>query len=237
MTASIVGPFTFAELLNMVYVETNRPDLVAETQQAIFEATLSLHLSDFYFNDISTSQITFSTADYIQQIQTSTLPAYRSFAFFRKAINGPTLFAPTPGSLSDPIIPDPVTGQFPCRMNQYKFLTEKGIDDLIDGWGYDYTDVWYYAGNTINIKSSTSILNGECGWYAFPTLDIVNSGNGYTSWIANSFPYAVVYRAAGTIFQKTGQDSQVRQYMDPQIGLAAQQLNILKMSSIKGTGY
>jgi hypothetical protein len=244
MTASIVGPFTFQQLVNMVYTETNRPDLVAETQQAVFEATLSCHLSDFYLNDIQQAQITFTNADYIQQIETSSLPAYRNFAFFRKAVPGPTLFQPMSGSTSDPLIggTDPLTGDpvppnycFP--LDTYVYLKELDIDNLIDGWGYEYQDVWYFAGGNINIKSSTQISNGQIGWYAFPILDIANGGLGYNSWIANNFPFAIIYRAAGTVFQKIGQDSAIKQYMDPQMGLAVQQLALLKMSSIKGTGY
>ena len=44
---------TFAEILEEVYLITNRRDLEAQTKSAIKKATLKAHQSDFYYRDLS----------------------------------------------------------------------------------------------------------------------------------------------------------------------------------------
>ncbi|CAM6053467.1 unnamed protein product [Sphagnum tenellum] len=212
----------------MVMTETNRPDLVAETNQAVFEATLSAHSSDFYYKDILQAQMTFNTTDYFQTVDTTTLTNFRSFAFFRKAVPGPTLYAPFDGSVSNPL--PPITNN-PTTLPQvtYAFLDKIEPDDIVDGYGYDKFDVWYQAGTSINVKSSTSLSNAQIGWYAYPELDIADLGTAFSSWIANELPYVIVYKAAASVMQKIGQTEAIQAYMNPNNGLYFQQLQLLKM--------
>ena len=43
----------FQTLLSYVYVETNRPDLEAETKSAVFASILKMHGLDFFYKDIT----------------------------------------------------------------------------------------------------------------------------------------------------------------------------------------
>lgn len=243
------GPFSFSQLLNMVYTETNRPDLVAETTQAVFEATLSAHASDYWYLDVKQAQCTFENSDYIQYIDTTTIPNFRAPAFFRKAVPGPSLFQPMSGSINDPPVAgvDPLTGEpvssnFWFPQNTYRYLDEIDADNLIDDFGYQKQDVWYQVGTMIYFASSSSMNSGQFGWYAFPKLDIANNGAAYSSWIANLLPYLIVYKAAGTVMQKIGQDSAINAYMaqpsgnNPQGGLYWQQLKLLQTLGVKAGG-
>ncbi|CAN5950083.1 unnamed protein product [Sphagnum jensenii] len=220
----------------MVITETNRPDLIAETNQAVFEATLSAHSSDFYYKDILQAQMTFNTADYFQTVDTTMLTNFRSFAFFRKAVPGPTLYAPFDGSLSNPL---PPISNNPTNLPQvtYAFLNKIEPDDIVDGYGYDKFDVWYQTGSSIQVKSSTTLSNAQIGWYAYPNLDIADAGAAFSSWIANELPYVIVYKAAASVMQKIGQTEAIQAYMNPNNGLYFQQLNLLKMANIQAKGY
>lgn len=227
---------TITELQQLVYTETNRPDLINETLNAICEATMTAHNSDFYLKDIVQAQTLFNTADYIQTIATAAIPFYRELAFFRKAVGGPTLYQPMSGSISDPLAPDPVSGSYSYPLNEYVYLTEISSDYILDDYGYEKVDIFYQAGHIINIKSSTPIINGQFGWYSFPNTDLFNQGAMYSSWIADSYPFLIVYKAAGTIFKKIGQDAATNAYMDPESGLYAEQFAMFKNSNITATG-
>ena len=228
--------YTFNQLCSMVYTETNRPDLIAETAQAVFEATLTAHCSDFYVRDITSVQTTFDVADYIQTLDISTIPYFRAINSFRKAVPGPTLYQPMSGSISDPLVGDPVTGSYSYPLNEYVFLEELSPDDLLDDYGYEKVDVFYQAGTIINIKSSSPIINGQFQYYSFPEVDIANSGAGYSSWIANNYPFLIVYGAAASVFAKIGQDVSSKLYADPSIGKYMQQFALFRMSNISATG-
>jgi len=111
---------TFAELLADVYTLTNRPDLVAETKLAVKMATLKMHQSDYYYKDISETGITFLAADTIQQLDYRTLiPRWRALKYFRKSDS-----TGLPGD----------------------FLTLLTPEDVLDGYGYQRTDICYVAG-------------------------------------------------------------------------------------------
>ena len=234
----MAGNVLFNQILSDIYTETNRPDLVNETTQALFEAKITVHLSDYYRKDIVTAQTTWATSDYIQTIDTSQIPNYRALAFLRKSVPGPTLYQPTAGSTSDPLPPDPFDGIPYSSFYKFAYLTEVEPDDIVDDYfNVEKLDIFYQSGDVINIKSSTSITNAQFGWYVFPNLDIANGGAAYTSWIAQQFPYAIIYKAAATVFKKIGQDAAVQAYNDPNTGLYAEQLAMLKLSNIKATGF
>jgi hypothetical protein len=109
------------------------------------------------------------------------------------------------------------------------FLTLKTPEEILDRYGYQKEDIFYVAGDVIQIKSSTELQYIFFGCYLNP--DITESG--YNSWIALDHPYAIVYEAAITIYKAIGFDEQGTVFSR----LAAEQLEMLRMSNITAQGY
>lgn len=193
---------TFTELLADVYTLTNRPDLVNETKLAVKAATLKAHQSDYYYKDLLETGVSFSSAAYVQGLEYRTiLPRFRSLKYIRKTdVNG------TPGKILDPIAPALV----------------------LDVYGIAREDVYYAAGELIQIKSSTELQYILLGCYLNP--DVAEST--YSSWVALDHPYYIVYEAAITIFKAIGQDEQAAVYKK----LCDEQLSMLKSSNIEIEG-
>ncbi len=192
-----------AALIAAVYTETNRPDLVDETLQSVLEATLSAHTMEQFPKDIHEAMVVFDQpTQYLQTLDTSVIPRYRTTAYVRKLNPVATQVEQTGGLL-------PFSYQFPP--NQFNFLTRVDIGDVIDSYGYEKRDVWYQAGRQINIKSSTPLQYAMVGWYRFPNLD--PTGVNFESWVAEELPYVIVYAAAGSIFAKIGEKDSFATYM------------------------
>lgn len=193
-----------AELITEVYSLTGRPDRVAETLSAIKSATLKAHQTDYYYKDIFESGISFSTSDYIQSLDYRLLlPRWRALKYLRK-------YAPTtntPAKELDIILPD----------------------NVLDSYKVTKTDVCYVAGAYVQINSSTQESVYLMGCYINP--DITEAG--YTSWIANDHPYAIIFDAAATVFKAIGKDEEAAAYRT----LVTEQIAMVKMSNIDATGY
>lgn len=194
----------FSELLQEVYDLTKRPDLVAETTLAIKSATLKAHMSDFYSKDIHETRITTDTADYIHGIDyISIISNFRSLKYLRKY----DLVTATPGDFINVIEPE----------------------EVLDSYGVELTDVCYIAGRVLEVKSSTQIDNMLLGCYVLPIV----TTSGYSSWIANLYPYAIIMEAARVVFKAIGYDEQSAAFER----LVAEQYVLLKMSALSDVGY
>lgn len=228
-----------AQLIAAVYTETNRPDLVAETQQAVLEATLSAHYSDFYKEDIKTAVMMFDiTTNYVQYLDVRAFPNYRKMAYIRKTTPQQNQLEQNPGSTTPVTYPlTPTEFGYGWPTSQYDFMNEVDAADIIDSYGYEKTDVWYTAGHQVNLKSSTPLQMIVAGWYAIPMLNVVNNSTSYDSWIATRFPYLIIYKAAGAIFAKIGEDKAWAMYMKPGMGLYYEQLAYLQRDAIIGSGW
>ena len=173
---------TFTELLSEVTTLTNRPDLLAETKLAVKAATLKLHQSDFFYKDLHEDGISFSAAEYAQQIEFRTLfPRVRALKYLRKADSSGT------------------AGSF------IKVLTPS---EVLDADGIERTDICYAAGELIQVKSSTTFQYALMGYYLNP--DITEAG--FNSWLALDHMYAIVFEAAVTVFKTIGYDEQAAIY-------------------------
>lgn len=195
---------TLAQLTADVYSLTNRPDMVAETNLAIRSATLTLHQREFYFRDLHETGIQFSSPNYIQSFEPKViLPFFRSIKYLRKYDS----VGQTAGTVLTGITPDQV------------------FDDYV----IDYVNVYYSAGAEIQVKMDTQEQFMLFGCYLNPNVTL----DGYSSWIADDYPFAVVYMAAAQVFKTLGADNQANQYS----ALAANQLTILDTNNIVDTGF
>lgn len=195
---------TFTELVAEVYLITNRSDLVAETESAIRQATLKAHKLDFFSKDIFETGIEFDSADFRQSLDYVTLISnFRAISYLRRVED----------ELDD-------TGAF------FDIITPL---EILDPYGKGKTDIAYVAGRVLEIRSSVSFSKALLGAYVYP---IVREG-AYLSWVAEQFPFAIIYESARVIFKAIGYDEQSATFT----GLVAEEYAELKMSALSDVGY
>lgn len=236
----------FSNLTGLVALETNRPDLVQQTAAAVIASTQKMHGMDYWWKDRLTATFVFDTPAYIQTIDIQGLPRFRDFgedglvrkwdASFNAYEQDPTNLPPLQAnSLGVPINP----------FLALKPLKRIDPDDLLDWYSTEKVDVFYKAGGTVFIKSSTSLVQAQLVYYGRPILDVTHLNSSppcpaYSSWIAAEFPYAIIYDATSSILQKIGMTDAARKYdaaPDPRTGftggLVWNHINNLKLSNIR----
>ncbi len=197
----------FDQLLQEVYILTNRPELVAETSSAVRLATLKAHHSDFYSHDIVEMQVKFDEKLFKQSIDLYSLACnYRSAKYFR---------------LTDAVNCDDVIGPI------IDMITP---DEILDEYGRNRVNVFYVAGRMLQIKANIEFDTAVFGFYVSPV--VIPSGS-YGSWIANTHPGAIINEAARVIFKMIGYDEQSAQYNT----LVAEEYALLKITGLSDVGY
>lgn len=191
----------FQEIYDEVIIITKRPDLQARTQQAIRAATIKAHNSDFYYKDLNEVPVMFNEPFYLQSfIPTEVATNFRKVKYIR-LWNGGT------------------------QGNVGKFLTPIQIENSMDGYGYIKDDVFYMAGQLLQIRGQCPLDKVLFGYYQNPTvLPIAN----FSSWIANELPYIIIYEAARTIFKSISFTEQANEYSQ----LVGELFQELKMSYV-----
>lgn len=192
---------TFNELVAEVMELTRRPDLQTRTEQAVRAATLKAHHSDFFYKDLYEQSVEFGQEYYIQNFLPTDI-----FTNFRKAKyvrfwNG--------------------------DVNGYAgaFLEPIQIENALDDYGCNKTNVFYMAGQLLQIRTSAPIKRCLFGAYLHPQIIPANS---YCSWIAKEYPYAIIYEAARVIFKGIGLDQQTSEMTS----LVAEEYRNLKISNV-----
>lgn len=194
----------FTELLNEVYSLTNRPDLTSLSISAIKAATLKMHQTDFYSKDIAELQITLgSSAKYIY-----------SFDYISAVPNLRALkYVRKLDSTGAPA----------------EFFHVITPEEVVDSYNVVRADVCYVAGRILEIRSSTTFTKMILAAYVSPI--VVETS--YSSWIADLYPYAIVFEAARIIFKATGFDEQSSAFER----LIAEQITLLKISAVSDYAY
>lgn len=194
---------SLASLISDVMTLTNRPDLVGETTMAVKAAALKAHQSDDYIKDFSEFSIAFSAPDYFQTLDyKSVIPLWRKPRYIRKY---------------------DATGSAPGL-----FLKYIEPEKVVDEFGSNRQDIFYVAGANIQIRSSDQFQYMLLGAYLNPDI----TSTGFTSWIADDHPFAIIYEAAAIVFKTIGYDEQVPVYRQ----MVAEQLQLLKQHAITGMG-
>lgn len=194
---------SFASLVTDVMSLTNRPDLTAETNLAVKAATLKAHHTDDYIFDLGEYSIAFDTAAYYQTLDYKTvIPLWRKPRYFRKYDN-------TAGAPGD-------------------FLSYIQPEQVVDNFGYNREDIYYIAGANLQLRSSTLLQYALLSCYLNPTV----TDSGYSSWIANDYPFAIIYEATAIIFKTIGNDEQVPMYRE----MVKDELAKLTIHAITGLG-
>jgi hypothetical protein len=195
---------TFDELVEEVYVITNRRDLVAETESAVKAATLKAHKSDFYSKDIFEAGIEFDEANYRQSLDyISLISNFRAIKYLRRVEDR-----------------DDDVGAF---------IEIVSPEETLDSYNCNRTDIAYVAGRVLEIRSSVSFSKALLGCYVLP---IVRTG-AYNSWMAEQFPFVIIYEASRVVFKAIGFDEQSATFTQ----LVAEEFNLLKLSALSDVGY
>jgi hypothetical protein len=110
-----------------------------------------------------------------------------------------------------------------------QFLDVITPEEVLDGYKLTRNNVCYEAGLALNLRSATDFQFALIGMYLNPVI----TEEGYSSWIADSYPFAIVYEAASTIFKMTGELEQVASSRQ----MSAEFMAELKNSNIVANGY
>lgn len=192
----------FTEIYNEVLIITKRPDLDARTRQAIRSATIKAHHSDFYYKDIVEVPVQFTEPFYLQSfLPTEVVPNFRMVKYVR-LWNG--------GNDGDVGV----------------FLDPIQIENSLDLYQQKKTNVFYMAGQLLQIRGACTVDKVLFGCYVDP---IILPEANYSSWIAVSQPYAIVYEAARQVFKSISYTEQANEYST----LVGEEYAELKLSSVE----
>lgn len=192
---------TFQELYDEVILITKRPDLVDRTKQCIRSATIKAHHSDLYFKDIVEVAVQFTDLLYIQSfIPTEVVPTFRMAKYLRLWRGDET------GDVG-------------------RFLTPIQIENSLNLYGQIKTNVFYMAGQLLQIRGSCVLDKVLFGCYVNP---VITPETAYSSWISTEQPYAIVYEAARQIFKSISFTDQANEYSN----LVAEEYSELKLTYV-----
>ncbi len=164
---------TLAELVLAVHDITNRPDLPTVALSGIRSATIAAHTSEDYPKDIVEKALSMPTTDFVHSLMyLERFPRFRRFAYIRNYADG------VPGDHIRSISP---------------FATK-------DGYGLERTNVYYLAGDTVQLRTSQETNQFLIGAYVIP--DVTEAG--YDSWIAREYPFAIIHSAAAFVLRRIG---------------------------------
>lgn len=190
---------TFDEMVEEVYVHTNRRSWVAETRQSLINAARHYHSIENWGNDrVETTYALPSPAYTVDLAKDTVWPNLRVFEWIRKW---------------DPTGVDPFTGLASGAAGA--FFENKDAGALVNGYGHEIANVYYELGSNVRFISDTRLTNLKYSYLAWPTLYPYSSFN---SWFMNKMPELLTVNAALRIAILAGDAGKIRTYtaMDTQ---------------------
>lgn len=204
---------TFDEILEEIFLITGRRDLVAESKSALKKSTLKAHKTDFYKKDIWEESLEFSESDFLHSLDIYTiLPNFRAWKYFKRIDDTANVINPTVGN-----------------EKIGTFLEILDVDEILDSYGVNRSDIAYEAGRVLEIRASVNFTKAIIGCYLLP---VVTPEEKYVSWIAEQYPQLIVHESARLIFGSIGKMEEAR----VETGLAAEELRELTLGAIVSVG-
>ena len=192
---------TFAELVAEVVSITKRPDLIERIKANVRAATLKAHHSDFYYKDLFEVPVQFTEIFILQSfVPTDVSPRFRKAKYVRRWLGG-------------------ADGHFG------NFFTPIQIENSIDNYGCTKNEVYYMAGQALQMRGAMPIDKILFGCYQHP---VVTPETAYDSWIATEMPYVIIYEAARVTFKSYSFTEAANEYSQ----LVAEQFSELKLSYV-----
>lgn len=205
---------TLTELRTEVYNLTNRPDLTTVSTAAVKAATLKAHRLDFFSKDIYERGVQWPSTSFVQSLDYMTfIPNWRKLKYLRR-----------------------VTDENDAEGTFFTILT---VDELLDAYGNNKTDIVYNAGRVLEIRAAVTFKYALLGAYVLP---IVTDAR-FSSWIADMNPYAIIYEAARSVLIGIGSLEEARGFnkllkRDPKKpGDPPGEYDLLVMDNISTIGY
>jgi len=191
----------FQELVNEVILITKRPDLKTRIESAVRAATLKAHHSDYYYKDLHELPVAFTEPFILQSfLPTDVAPNFRKIKYLRLW-----------------------NGDIQGDVGQ--FLTPIQIENSLDSYNYIKTNVYYMAGQLIQMRGTCALDKVLFGCYLHP---VVTPETAFDSWIAVEMPYVIIYEASRVIFKSISFTEQANEYGQ----LTAEQYSELKLSYV-----
>lgn len=185
---------TLTELCAAVGEIVNRPDLEGTVIKShVKAATYQAHGLEDWWRDRVDTQLTFSTSNYYQTIDHTVLDRFRKWDYMR---------------IWDPNGYDPLTGAATGSAGKF-FEIYKDASSLFDAYGNTKPYTCRAVGGVSQLRSVTMFSQILAGWYQNP---IVTPDGSYSSWIADTNPYAIIYRAVSLMFAGNNQQDQSRKW-------------------------
>jgi hypothetical protein len=169
---------TLAELKADVIVVTKRPDLAADVEFHTKNAILKAHAADYWLNDLYENAFQFAAAATEYSLEYKVLLPRWKKIKYLNVI-------------------DSITGEIVRKVDPIP------LEKFLDGYGYKQDYVFYQAGDYLKIRASGQEQAYGFGCYLYPDTTLA-----YPSWIADEFPFVIVYEAARTLFKAIGFDEQ-----------------------------
>jgi hypothetical protein len=196
-------------IIDAVYVHTNRPDRIAETLLAVSKATMKMHMIGLRDARTGISSAAFYMQDVVENILS--LPIQTDSHFSIDLTQYPQLRAVY--QIAE-WYPQSVLVANPNLIQ--RVYTPIEPDFLFDDYGLEKQEYWYRAGMAAQLKvlgqqnnyNDNVAKQIKFSYFAFPNV----VADTYSSWIANTFPDAIIEEAAGTIFRMIGKDEEFKVY-------------------------
>lgn len=200
---------TFQEILDQVLLITKRRDQMAMTESAVRIATLKVHNKDFFYRDIreESGQLQFPSC-------VTTLNPKQLFPLFRK------VRYITPWHFD--------RWNYKDQGGPGKGLTPIELGNERDSYGYVKQNVFYMAGENLRILTAFPLSHFLIGAYVHPNT----TKEGYSSWIADDYPQAIIHEAARYVAHSLG----MRELAAAQQSLVAEAYGLLTINNIAQPG-
>ena len=175
-----------------------RPDLADMSTLHIKNAILKAHSADFWIKDLFETNFAFGSKETVYTLYPETL-----IPRFRamKYLN----------------VIDPDTGWIVRKIEKID------VGQFLDPYSYIRDNVYYQAGNAMKIRVSAKYDTYGIGCFLFPDTTLT-----VPSWIADQYPFAILYEAARTMYKIIGKADESRS-MELLVGEAMAEV---KMSGI-----
>ena len=162
----------------LVVAQTRRPEVPLVTQAAIRTATLRAHHTDSFPRDLASGLLTYtpysSAGSYDFPSVSATLPRVRSFQLVQSV--------------------DTVTSA-PVETLEYREL-----QDLYTADNVQRLSMYTLIGDTLRVYPQSATGSLLAYYYSNP----VTTSEGYSSWIADTYPDELAMWAAAIVFARTG---------------------------------
>jgi len=174
-------------------------------------STLELHMMGKFLRDIAAAKLTFPTQACIQTFDTSTIPGYRQSVYMMPSDPNQTLTTDLiPACINNTPTPLPPLWWGFADVDYTGLIKTVEADDIFDVNGFRKDNIMYQAGSTLYIKSALAIQYAQFAWLEYPDVSEAN----YSSWIADMYPYGIIFKAVSAVFNHIGKQSRTVNTMD-----------------------